>query len=68
MKLYRFNKEEKIFIRDNSKELINDELKKDRVMFPMEKYNYMLITYIFLIIFTVIKGSEHSKSLIGVIP
>ncbi len=60
--------DDKISVKENKQLIIDEEMEKDRVFFPIEKYNYMLVTYIFLVLFTVIKGSEHSKSIIGVLP
>ena len=48
--------------------ILNEELKKDRIIFPLNKYKYILFTFVLLIIFTFLKGSEHSKSIIGVTP
>lgn len=60
--------DDKIFVQENKQELIKEEMRKDRIIFPMEKYHYMLITYVLLVFFTILKGSEHSKSIIGVKP
>ena len=48
--------------------ILKEELKKDRIIFPLNKYKYTLFTFVLLVIFSFLKGSEHLKSIIGVTP
>ena len=72
--IYKFIEENENENNKNTKEnsdgynIIKEELRKDRIIFPLNKYKYIILTFLILVIFTFLKGSDHSKSIIGVKP
>jgi hypothetical protein len=48
-----------------SKEL-HDEFNKDKIVFPKSKIKIMILSYIFVVIISLLKGSSHTPSLINI--
>lgn len=46
--------------------LLIKEFEKDKNIFPMRKIGLMLIAYVILIIISLLKGSDHTKSILGI--
>ncbi len=56
-------KKEKIPIQSH---LVRIELERDRKLFRWDKFKFMILAYVTMIILTFLKGSDHFKSFIGV--
>lgn len=46
--------------------LLSIEMEKDKNVLRMDKMIYMIISYIFLILISLLKGSDHTKSIINI--
>lgn len=51
---------------ENSQELLLIELKKDLRKFPFDKFIFMIIAYIGLLLTSFVKGSDHYPSILGI--
>ncbi len=48
------------------KELLNKEYEKDKIDFPKDKLKLIAIAYITMVVISLLKGSDHFESLIGI--
>ena len=50
------------------KEMLQEEYKKDKIIFPLDKYLPIFSSFSIMIIFIFLKGSESLQSIIGIKP
>jgi uncharacterized membrane protein YfcA len=51
---------------DSKKNLVKIEIEKDQHLFQWNKLKYLILSYILMLFFTLIRGSEYFKSIIGI--